>query len=276
MARTSTEVVEKQMDAVSLLIEQSKDWRRCRRRWNTKSPQLIRQSELLERELARLLNVQAHLEKEGAELRKKELPDAEISSGRVQVEAERKQLEAQRDEVDCQLEELESAYRDHPFLDACERYAPLTGFGSDEIAAAANAGFDASRLPSDTVTDFRKLHDKLCSHSAFNNEEGSQPLSKSNSEAWMSFKYAAEKLEKPPRDLKDHQAYEFLRENIDFEATDDLPRELQHYSLPAFDAWTRRLREARRALGESKYRRGKGIETPSVRKPDPDARKTRD
>ncbi|MDA0589754.1 MAG: hypothetical protein O3C17_17275 [Planctomycetota bacterium] len=157
MARTSTEVVEKQMDAVSLLIEQSKDWRRCRRRWNTKSPQLIRQSELLERELARLLNVQAHLEKEGAELRKKELPDAEISSGRVQVEAERKQLEAQRDDVDCQLEELESAYRDHPFLDACERYAPLTGFGSDEIAAAANAGFDASRLPSETRFDIRGL-----------------------------------------------------------------------------------------------------------------------
>ena len=57
--------------------------------------------------------------------------------------------------------------------------------------------------------------------------------------------------------LEDHQAYNWLKENkIDTDKGD--AGELADYTLPAFDTWSRQLRNARKVLGEQKYTRRAG------------------
>src|SRR5262249_15799719 len=72
---------------------------------------------------------------------------------------------------------------------------------------------------------------------------------------YLAFKYAESKKEKP---LEDQEAYNYLREHGVPQDVGDVG-ELADYEPPgAFSTFTRRLSEARKALGESKYTRRKG------------------
>jgi hypothetical protein len=62
------------------------------------------------------------------------------------------------------------------------------------------------------------------------------------------------------KELKDHEAHEWLKENeIDTDKGD--VGELADYQLPVLDTWSRQLRNARNALDEQKYTRRAGRAT---------------
>ena len=67
--------------------------------------------------------------------------------------------------------------------------------------------------------------------------------------AYLAFQYAESKVE---RALEDREGYDWLKENSIDQDKGDVG-ELADYTLPAFDTWSRQLREARKALGEQKY-----------------------
>jgi hypothetical protein len=73
--------------------------------------------------------------------------------------------------------------------------------------------------------------------------------------AYLAFTYAESKAGKK---LQDQEAYKLLDEEGIPEGAGSRG-ELTDYKLPAFDTWSRQLREARKALGEQKYspRRGR-------------------
>jgi len=117
---------------IGQLIKQAHDWKRCRRRYERMSPQFERRSARLQQTLLRPLDA-----------------------------ADRERIQFEMSEADNQLEVLEAGYRDHSFADLCEMCAPLTGFGSGTIAAAALAGFDRSLLPAEFGADLCELIDRL-------------------------------------------------------------------------------------------------------------------
>jgi hypothetical protein len=69
--------------------------------------------------------------------------------------------------------------------------------------------------------------------------------------AWLSYEFAESKVGKR---LEDREAYGLLKEE-GIDGDKDNLGELTDYQLPAFDSWCRQLREARRVLGEQKYKR---------------------
>jgi hypothetical protein len=87
--------------------------------------------------------------------------------------------------------------------------------------------------------------------------KGLQPADR---KAYLSFVYAESKVGKR---LEDHEAHEWLTENgIDTDKGD--LGELADYELPAFETWTRQIREARNALDEQKYTSRAGREGRSI------------
>jgi hypothetical protein len=81
-----------------------------------------------------------------------------------------------------------------------------------------------------------------------------QMMSSSVRVAYLAFAYAESKAGKQ---LQDQEAYELLHEEGIPEGAGSRG-ELTEYELPAFDTWSRQLREARKALGEQKYSRRRG------------------
>jgi len=77
--------------------------------------------------------------------------------------------------------------------------------------------------------------------------------------AYLAFQYAETKKE---RRLQDKEAWEFLKEN-GLDEKGDLG-EMTDYNLPAFDTWSRQVREARKHLNESKYRTGRHSRSRSI------------
>ena len=60
--------------------------------------------------------------------------------------------------------------------------------------------------------------------------------------------------------LEDREAYNWLKENGIDTSKGDIG-ELTGYKLPAFDTWSKQLRNARKPLGEQKYTRRTGRAT---------------
>jgi hypothetical protein len=78
-------------------------------------------------------------------------------------------------------------------------------------------------------------------------------LEPADRKAYWSFQYAQTLA---GRNLEDREAYDLLSDRgIEESATSG---ELAEYRLPAFDTWSRQLRNARKLLGEQKYNRRKG------------------
>lgn len=78
--------------------------------------------------------------------------------------------------------------------------------------------------------------------------DGLQPADR---KAYLSFVYAESKVGKR---LEDYEAHQWLKgHGIDTDKGD--VGELTDYTLPAFDTWSRQLRNARGPLGEQKYTR---------------------
>jgi hypothetical protein len=82
-------------------------------------------------------------------------------------------------------------------------------------------------------------------------EEPLRQLEPADRRAYLSFCLAEGKKGKR---LEDRKAYEFLKEEVIFDDKGDLG-ELADYKLPAFDTWSRQLRNARNSLDEQKYTR---------------------
>jgi hypothetical protein len=75
--------------------------------------------------------------------------------------------------------------------------------------------------------------------------------------AYLSYQYAETMAEKR---LQDREAYNWLKENGIDNSRDDV-WELADYKFPAFDTWSKQLRNARKLLGEQKYTRRGGRPT---------------
>ncbi len=85
--------------------------------------------------------------------------------------------------------------------------------------------------------------------------------SKATQLAMLTFEYAQTKKK---CQLEDREAYDFLKEQ-GIQTDEGDCGELSDYSLPAFDTWTRYLREYRQAKGQQKYkRRGRAWKTRSI------------
>jgi hypothetical protein len=101
-----------------------------------------------------------------------------------------------------------------------------------------------------------------------------QTMSPSVRVAYFAFAYAESKA---GRKLQDREAYELLRdEGIPEHAGNG--GQLTEYGPPAFDTWSRQLREAREALCEQKYSRRRGrshgksiVKLEEIARPQPDA-----
>jgi hypothetical protein len=92
-------------------------------------------------------------------------------------------------------------------------------------------------------------------------DEAFQSLQPATQRAYLAFEYAESK---GGRRLEDREAYDWLAENGITADQGNLGL-LVDYTLPGFDTWTRQLREARKTLGEQKYkRRGRARTTRSI------------
>ena len=145
------------------------------------------------------------------------------------------------------------------------------------LVSQAEQGEHATVNTNPTVPQKREAHQEHHSEAEVpdaSRESLIQTMSRSVRVAYYAFAYAESKA---GRKLQDREAYELLRdEGIPEHAGNR--RELTEYKLPAFDTWSRQLREAREALGEQKYSRRRGrshgksiVKLEEIAHPQPDA-----
>jgi hypothetical protein len=139
---------------------------------------------------------------------------------------------------------VRAADRQKAFLKAKE--SPKSEGNSDDSTSASPAMLPAANSEQDEG----------------NGEAGSTPelpadvsekdkLALADKKAYFTYSYVEFKIVKPT----DRDAYDWLKENglPDEREASDLAKELTGYTLPAFDTWSRQLRNARKALGEQKH-----------------------
>jgi hypothetical protein len=112
-------------------------------------------------------------------------------------------------------------------------------------------GREANKRSQDALTRQEGNREDLHSPSR---EELVRKMERSVRLAYLAFCYAESKAGKR---LEDREAYNLLKEE-GIPANRGGRGELEDYDLPAFDTWTRYLREARNVLGEQKYTRRAG------------------